>query len=384
MTCVGATVKGCNNGNINSADWGVTIGYLNPANIVVGVTAAKGLIVLHGGSNGTTPESFALTDAYFRAGYEVVQIVWADDWQLLFDPMPMNMLGNIQYAACRPATIFNWIFANLFPSVQSANKNAAMCALGTSAGSAAIAYSLAYYNASTYLDNVELLSGPVLSDIQQGCGVGPGLGANTSINVCGLQNCGSGSNKYQCGCQLGTGTTWTLGPEYLPGAIAGVATWTNDSTCANTWPTYTSAASNAQWLAESVVDLAPGGSSGAAPVFSYPNTGMTAWLCRSVQNPNNYNCAANNNANPNACPNNSSSQGQIYYANFGSGNLPPNYAIYAVDSCANAEGVAGGTVTGFYPNYFGPPNYIQGVLAITYDMVGDGNIVPAQCVKRHF
>jgi hypothetical protein len=42
-----------------------------------------------------------------------------------------------------------------------------MCALGDSAGSAAIAYSLAYYGAGSYLDNVELLSGPVLSDIEQ-------------------------------------------------------------------------------------------------------------------------------------------------------------------------------------------------------------------------
>jgi len=46
-----------------------------------------------------------------------------------------------------------------------------MCALGDSAGSAAVAYSLAYYNAGSYFDNVELLSGPVLSDIEQGCQV---------------------------------------------------------------------------------------------------------------------------------------------------------------------------------------------------------------------
>src|SRR5208282_4513681 len=43
------------------------------------------------------------------------------------------------------------------------------CAQGFSAGSSAVAYALAWYGAGSYLDNAELLSGPVFSDIQQGC-----------------------------------------------------------------------------------------------------------------------------------------------------------------------------------------------------------------------
>ena len=65
-------------------------------------------------------------------------------------------------------------------------------------------------------------------------------------------------------------------------------------------------------------------------------------------------------------------------------NLPPNYAVYAVDQCANAEGVAGGTVPGFYPSEFN--GTIAGVTAITYDMIGynSGTIfVQAQCFLRH-
>ncbi len=44
-----------------------------------------------------------------------------------------------------------------------------MCAQGDSAGSAAVVYSMTYYGAASYLYNVELISGPVLSDIKQGC-----------------------------------------------------------------------------------------------------------------------------------------------------------------------------------------------------------------------
>jgi hypothetical protein len=207
--CQQATVNGCsqviNGQTVAVSPWSVTIGYMNPVGVVAGVTVAKGLIILHGGSGGTAPESNALADDYFRAGYEIVQVVWKDDWQMISDPVPIDA-GNIQAAACRPATVFNWVFNNLFTSVINANSQAGMCALGDSAGSAAVAYSLAYYGAGSYLDNVELLSGPVLSDVEQGCQWKPQA---TSVQVCGQNN----GNQY--GCQLGGGSTWTLSPTYL-------------------------------------------------------------------------------------------------------------------------------------------------------------------------
>jgi hypothetical protein len=330
------------------------------------------------------PESFALADAYFKAGYEIVQIAWADDWETTQDPFS-TITANIQNAACRPATFFNWVYSNLFSSVYSANNRAGMCGLGDSAGSAAIAYSLAYYGAGAWFDNVELLSGPVLSDIKQGCGVGAGLGGNNPVTVCGLQNCGTAPNKYQCGCQLGAGgSTWTLGPEYLPGAISAVAGWTNDSSCANTYPTNTSGSSNAAWLAQSIVDQSSGGSGqGAIPTFSYPNTAMSGWLCRSVVNNSNpyYNCTTNGNANPNYCPNNSSSQGQLFYENFGPTNSPPHYDVYAVDNCTNAEAVGAGNVPGYEPAVFS--GTVTGLAAITDDMVGYPPNISAECVYRH-
>jgi hypothetical protein len=111
MTCQAATVSGCSqviNGQTITPDpWTVTIGYLNPVGVISGLTAAKGLIVLHGGDGGTMPESFALTDSYFSAGFEVVQVAWDNAWEFAYANMT-GKTGNIQVAACRPATVFNW------------------------------------------------------------------------------------------------------------------------------------------------------------------------------------------------------------------------------------------------------------------------------------
>jgi hypothetical protein len=199
------------------------------------------------------------------------------------------------------------------------------------------------------------------------------MGVTNPVTVCGQTNYNGG----QYGCQLGTGgSTWTLGPDYLPGAIAAVASWTNDNSCANTWPNNTSGASNAAWQAQSIVNLAP-----VVPNFYYPNTAVSGWLCRSVISNPNYNCAAHGNANPNYCPNNSSSQGQLFYANIGLSNTPPHYAVYAVDNCSNAEAVGSGNVPGYQPQVFN--GTVEGMTAITDDMIGSGTIIPAQCVYRH-
>jgi hypothetical protein len=373
MNCQTATVIGCNNLGVTTSPWPVTIGYLNPVGVVPGVTVANGLVILHGGKGGTQPESYALADAYFRAGYEVVQVVWGDDWELISDPITGGP-GNIQAAACRPATAFNWVFTNLFLNMQGASNTAGMCALGESAGSAAVAYSLAYYNAGSYLDNVELLSGPVLSDIEQGCEEPP----PPSVTVCPPGN-------FEC--LLGGDSDWALPPTYLSEANGDVSTWTNIPGCGTAG--VTSQVSDLTWQAQSIVDNGPA-SGGAVPTFTYPSTAMSGWLCRTVQANPNYSCAANNNNNYNSCPNNSSPQGWLFYENILSGSAPPHYAVYSVDSCVTAEGVAGGTVPGFYPQFFGGNSSgggnAKGIAAITDDMVGytSGTTqIPPQCIHRN-
>lgn len=377
MTCLNATIS-CP----NTEDIGLTFGWLNPTGIIANVTAAKGVIVLfNGGGGGPLPGNFNYADNYFNAGYEVVQAAWAanQDWEQTYFDFAQGDIANIQNAACRPATFLNYIYTNsaYFPAVQTANSKAAMCAQGLSAGSAAIAYSLVYYGASNWLDNVELVSGPVLSDLEQGCEY-----PNASpVTVCGQTNC-SGA---QCGCQLGGGSTWTLNPTYIQGAENSVSTWTNatNPACAGTTST---SAMNATWLAESIVDQSTGATgAGAVPNYNYPHTSMSGWLCRSVANTVGYDCAANNNANGQYCPNNSSTQGQIFYANFGPKNLPsPNYAVYAVDNCQHAEGVEEGNVPGYQAAVFA--GTITGLDAVSDDMAGYSNgtqSIAAQCVRNH-
>jgi hypothetical protein len=376
MNCFGAIVN-CPNTQAIS----LTFGYLSPVGIVTGAPSQpKGVIVYHNGGPGTSPGPTDYVGTYFTAGYEIVELAWADDWQMTYDPMGSNT-PNIQLAACRPATFLNYIYTAIYqPLIQPPNNGsrAGMCAQGDSAGSAAIAYSLAYYGAENWLDNVELVSGPVLSDISQGCQ----YPSSAQVTVCGLTNYHGG----QYGCQLGTnGSTWALSPSYVAGANQAVAKWTNDMTCsnANGLGTTTTPQSAAKWLAQSIVDQSTGGAGqGAIPTFSYSNTGISGWLCRSVLNVTpQYNCQANGNNNSNYCPNNSSTQGQLFYANIGSGNPPANYAVYATDNCQTAEGVGPGNVPGFYPAIF--QGTVTGFDAITDDMIGLPPNIPAQCIRRH-
>jgi hypothetical protein len=342
MTCASATLSGCS----NVQDVNFTYGQLIPSGTV------NGLIVFMDGGGGTTPafetDEYDMLQHYFAQGYGVVQIAWNSDWEQTFD-------ANIQNAACRPATFLNYVYNNIYqPLTQGrhGNPNAGMCAQGFSAGSAAIAYSLAYYGAGDYLDNVEMLSGPVLSDIKQGCEV-PRASA---VTVC---------PQGQFGCRLGDDKPWTLSPSYVQFDAGMVGSWTNDSSCQS--GNRTSGDSNSAWLAQSIVD----DNNGGAPTFNYPNTSMSGWLCRSLRNLAS-DCATNPNDYQN-CPNNSSTQGQLFYKNITRDGAPPVFNVYSVDGCEGPEGVSEGTVDALTGRGQAP----QAEVAIENDMT-------AQCFHSRF
>ena len=148
MSCASATLSGCR----NVQDLNFTYGQLIPPGTV------NGVVVFLDGGGGTTAaletDEYDMLQYYFAQGYGVVQIAWNSDWELTPD-------ANIQNAACRPATFLNYVYNNIYEPLtdgRHGNSSAGMCAQGFSAGSAAIGYSLAYYGAGDYLDNVELLS----------------------------------------------------------------------------------------------------------------------------------------------------------------------------------------------------------------------------------
>jgi hypothetical protein len=354
----------------NAQPLGLTFGYLSPAGIIQG--PVNGTVVFFNGGDGTDPAGDAtgtpsselnMATQYFTQGYEVVQLAWNSPWEQTNNPGQTSPYpGNIQNAGCRPATFLYYVFQNIYNSVYAANNNAGMCAQGASAGSAQVAYSLAYYQAPAgqpwWVDNVELISGPVLSDIKQGCEEPP----PPNVTVCG-------GNQY--GCFLGpSNLTWSLSPTYLQGANTSVGKWTYDSTCTSS--SGTSGASDAAWLAQSIVDQSSGGAGqGAVPTFSYSNTAMSAWLCRSLQDavPN---CNGGG-YSLDACPNNSSPQGEIFYSQITQSNS--HYAVYAVDSCGGPEGAA---YTNSNVPGFSPPG--SGFQSITADMAGSAALgVTAQC-----
>jgi hypothetical protein len=248
------------------------------------------------------------------------------------DPIPAGTYGNIQYAACRPAGFLHFVYTDpvLF------QPGGGMCVHGFSAGSAAVVYSLAWYGAgwgaTGYLDNVELLSGPVLSEVDTGCEIPQELAL---VHVCqGSPTCNPANQS------------WSQSPEYIIGDQNYVRAWSNISACANTSMTNTGPWDSV-WNNMSILS-----SSVTSQQLSYPSTSMNAWLCGNVYN----------NQGP---MNNSSSQGWLFYSDsrvsFMSG-----WQVNAVTNCDNSEAVMGPDATAVGPNGVVMPAFTL----ITNDMAG--------------
>ncbi|MGA8763753.1 MAG: hypothetical protein WB562_12880 [Candidatus Sulfotelmatobacter sp.] len=298
----------------NTLDIRVTYGFINPEGV------PRGMVVFFNGSGGTTPyggsnRGRAYTETYAQAGFQIVQSAWETDWE----DSGISSARSVKTAACRPATLLNYFHQILYEG------DGGMCAQGASAGSAALAYILSWYGGSNYLDKVELLSGPVLSDIEQGCAM-PKAGA---VSVC---------SPGQFGCE---GAPWVDKPQYVQGAQLAVSSWTGH-TCqpAN----QTLPATNASWKAMSIVD----GSN--APDYSYPQTALAGWLCSNGLN-------------------NSAAEGQIFYQKFSSRAQTAEYSLNRVDGCGGSEGLDVGTTT----------RGQNGFTAISSDMTDP----VAGCIKRH-
>jgi hypothetical protein len=184
--CSSTTITGCP----NDQDFPLVYSVNAPTN----GQQPKGTIVLlsgFGGGNAVLPdgEEDLYVPTYTAAGYQVVQIAWgtpsgAIDWE--FSNINTPSLGyNIRNAACRPATFLRYVYDHIYTNPTG---KAGMCAQGFSAGSGAIAYSMAWYGAADqntgYLDKVELLSGPELADIERGCEIGSGGASMQFASVC--------------------------------------------------------------------------------------------------------------------------------------------------------------------------------------------------------
>jgi hypothetical protein len=311
------------------------------------------IVLLSGLGGGHATESpgseMSYTSQYTSHGYQVVQLAWGWtagidgplDWELT------NVMGgtngpSIRNAACRPATFLHWVrFGGLY-SVGG------MCAQGFSAGGGALAYSLAWYGAGDatigYLDRAEMLSGPELADLKQGCAV-PSY-SQTEI-------CQSDQNQHGC-------VSWTAQPPYseeFTGAKGNVETWSGGT--AVTGP---ACANNSQhttyddsWFRMSLMDT----EDTEQPSFSYPKTTMAGWLCETTAS--------------DVMPNNSGAQGELFYLKFTTNSQAGGaYSLNGVTLCPNdPENVNGGSFNGGGAG--------SGFTAIWQDMA----ILSNRCQKLH-
>jgi hypothetical protein len=140
-TCYTATVTGCYQQGVAIPDLAATVAVSTPPGYSQG---KPGTIFLHGGGSGQdyfgvegTSPGYAV--AYYNTNFQVVQIAWMGNWAA-----NTSVATNaLKYVACRPATLLHDVYARFQGS------NGAMCAQGHSAGSGAMAYALAWYNAQS-------------------------------------------------------------------------------------------------------------------------------------------------------------------------------------------------------------------------------------------
>jgi hypothetical protein len=301
-------------------DIGVTIAIAVPAGYS-STNLMKGLVIVPDGADGTQLDSPAFP--YHQNGYEDVDVIWDSPWQGVGAVEPdltrgnadtyriggslWSKSGSVKAAACRPATLFHWIYVNYYVG-ESAHftSTAGMCAKGSSGGAAQIANALTFYGAGNYLDKVELGPGPQWSDVDIGCSA-----SATTIKVCD-----SATEAGKLGCNPIAGSWNDIGQYF--GFTASMKKWTGYPDCNSTHQTK---AEEIAWGQMSLNDGPYLATKDAS--YTYPYAAITAWQ---TDNDSDYN-------------NMSEGQGWQWYKNFksasqvagGCDNMPSGGAYYGPD-----------------------------------------------------
>ena len=356
MTCFGATIN-CSNIDSNIANINLIFGYVGPTG-----SSSNGTIVFFTGDGGVA-STLGATNAFaadYVGSYTIVYVDWASDWEQISSTASEE---NILEAACRPATFMSYINGS-----STIHPSGAMCAQGKSAGSAAIAYSMSWYGAGKtraggYLTNVELLAGPVLSEIDQGCTADP-----PNVSIC------SGESG-QPTCETNQSGNWTTSAGYTPNDSSGIDSWaglptSGSGSCgmiSGTDPTLQH------------MSIVNGQYGTVTPAYIF-NTTRHGWLCAGPVS-NYYDSASDCYIGTGTiyCPNNSSPQGWYWYLQ--AGDSDNNLVVTGTNSCkgtltdsppmlyeTEAEGVEGG--------FDGSDTTESETLAIEADMTSKCKITP--------
>jgi hypothetical protein len=263
-------------------------------------TTLLGTIVMFSGDGGEMAgnQGFQMyyVPQYELAGYQVVEVAWGPygtkglAWEIANSNPNSTTKPSILYAACRQATFLHYV------KTSGIWTTGGMCAHADSGGSAAVAYSMAWYGEAVDVNKVLFENGPVFSNINSGCVV-PN---NQYTTICA-------PNTTQTGCNTVTWPTVNGNPiqyslEFIGGDASSVDKWTGNAAINPTAPCGGSNPTNysTQWSNMSIVG---GSAPGYSATFNYPHTAMSAWLCQSP-------------SNPGAVLNNSAAEGGLYYAQF--------------------------------------------------------------------
>lgn len=252
--------------------------------------------------------------------------------------------ANILNAACRVATFLHYV--KTAPGLWSAG---GMCVHADSGGSGGLADALVWYGEAQDLNKVLMENRPVFSRIDLGCEV-PN---NNTTAVCA-------PNTTQTGCNTVTWPTVNGNPiqyslEYITQDAGNVNLWTGNPgpACANGSGTQTTY--NQPWCEMSVLGSRQNcGSQPVAPSFNYPNTMMSAWLCQSAKT---------------GPLNNSTAQGQEFFANFLQQSQAGNQMSLNGVVCRTSEDIEEGTTTYNGKTYDGQSGRPLAYQALIDDMI---------------
>jgi hypothetical protein len=148
-----------------------------------------------------------------NAGYTTVEIDWGTPFNTNQPDGWVLGPGGTLAAACRYATITQWIYTNI-----QNNTSLPYCATGNSGGAGALAYALSQYNSGSVLSMAEVTSGPPAARLDWGCG------------------CQEGKLAVQCGTATTLGTCFGAAdapvwdPAYNPAVTPGLCTDAVDGT----------------------------------------------------------------------------------------------------------------------------------------------------------
>ena len=129
------------------------------------------------GSPGRSPQEAARLAADFLAGlrsdgFVTVMVRWQRGW---LASASSEAVGPARLA-CRPASVIRWIRSRVYDPLGLVpdGSSCGFCLTGNSAGSSAIAYSLAFYGTASLVDAAVLTGGPPHTALARGCLRDPG------------------------------------------------------------------------------------------------------------------------------------------------------------------------------------------------------------------